>query len=58
MFAQLKTAAIRIDGLFLNADVGFDTKGVRGYCQDQEVFGNMPSNTRNRANEDYPFDDL
>ncbi len=37
----LETSNICTDGLFLNADAGFDTEEFRGYCSEVEIMGNI-----------------
>jgi hypothetical protein len=40
-------ANIPIDGLFINADSGFDSKDFRNICAGKEVFANVDFNTGN-----------
>jgi len=40
-FAWLKQSKIRIEGLFLNADAGFDSKKVRIYLDKQDIMANI-----------------
>lgn len=47
MITGLESSEIRIYGLFLNTDAGFDTKEFRGYCSDVEIIGNIDQNKRN-----------
>lgn len=58
MFKDLKKSKIRVDGLFLNADAGFDTKEFRVYCASHEVVSNIPTNQRNGCGEEHLFDEL
>lgn len=58
MIAGLESSAIRTDGLFLNADSGFDTEEFRGYCSEVEIIGNIDRNKRNGATDEHLFDDL
>lgn len=58
MIAGLESSAIRTDGLFLNADSGFDTEEFRGYCSEVEIIGNIDRNKRNGATDEHIFDDL
>jgi len=44
-FVQL--AEIPVDGLFLNADAGFDTTDFRSYCYANEICDNIDKNKRN-----------
>ncbi|MHB8260799.1 MAG: IS5/IS1182 family transposase, partial [Bacteroidia bacterium] len=52
------TSTIPVNGLFLNADAGFDTKEFREYCVSKSITGNMAANHRNGGKEEYLFDDL
>ena len=58
MFGSIQTSKIRIDGLFLNADAGFDTCEFRKYCAEEEIIGNIDQNNRNGGTEEYFFDEL
>ena len=58
MFSDLESNGIPTDGLFLNADSGFDTEDFRRYCSEKEIFGNIDQNKRNSADNEYFFDDL
>jgi len=58
MLAGLEASEIRTDGLFLNADSGFDTEEFRGYCSQVDIVGNIDKNRRNGATGEYLFDDL
>lgn len=58
MFKSIEASDIAIEGLFLNADSGFDSKEFREYCVGKDVIGNIALNPRNGSNEDYLFDDL
>lgn len=58
MLAGLEASKIRTDGLFLNADSGFDTEEFRGYCSQVDIVGNIDKNRRNGATGEYLFDDL
>lgn len=52
IFNNLHKATIPTEGLFLNADAGFDTENFRTWCTQQEVIGNIPDNKRNSKHED------
>lgn len=41
IFGTLQEAHINVDGLFLNADAGFDCKGFRKECKDRGIFPNV-----------------
>ena len=47
MIHSIQLAEILIDGLFLNADAGFDTTNFRSYCYANEIFDNIDKNKRN-----------
>ena len=51
MFKEIQKSDIKIKGLFLNADSGFDTKKFRLFCYKNEVFDNIAKNKR-RGNVD------
>ena len=58
MLSDIKLSDIRIDGLFLNADAGFDTAGFREYCYRNEIIDNIDQNKRNGAKMQQLFDEL
>ena len=59
MFSQLTKSDISTDGLFLNADAGFDAKEFRHMCLRMGVFANVAFNYRAGGGEDcYLFDDI
>lgn len=45
--ATLEDANISVDGLFLNADAGFDSKELRKICSDKNIQANICFNKRN-----------
>jgi transposase len=45
--ATLEDADIQVDGLFLNADAGFDSKDFRNSCFKKEINANVRFNKRN-----------
>ena len=49
--ATLEQANIAVEGLFLNADAGFDSKDFRAICQKKDINANICFNKRN-ANTD------
>ena len=58
MFLQIQNSHIAVEGLFLNADSGFDTIDFRKLFQECEIFDNTYGNKRN-VNENLSFfDDL
>ena len=59
VFSQLTKSDISTDGLFLNADAGFDAKEFRHMCLRMGVFANVAFNYRAGGGEDcYLFDDI
>ena len=58
MLDKLQLSMIPVDGLFLNADAGFDTEDFRTYCFQKEIIGNIDQNKRNGSGYDHLFDDL
>jgi Transposase and inactivated derivatives len=59
LFLSLKNANISIDGLFVNADAGFDSRKFRDKCSEYGVIANTALNPRNGSeNEDVLFDEL
>ena len=58
MVMSIQSGRISTDGLFLNADAGFDTGDLRDYCYQQQIVGNIASNPRNGGEEVYLFDEL
>ena len=58
MVSDIKLSDIRTDGLFLNADAGFDTTDFRQCCDRNEIIDNIDQNKRNGADMDQLFDEL
>jgi transposase len=58
MIGNIQSCGIATDGLFLNADAGFDVKDFRGYCYQQEIVDNIDQNRRNEDVEEHLFDEL
>jgi transposase len=58
MRIAIESSQISTDGLFLNADAGFDTKEFRGYCNQHEIIGNIDQNKRNGEQNEYLLDEL
>lgn len=52
MLADLKQACLAINGLFLNADAGFDSKSFRDLCFAHDITANVDFNKRNSKNTD------
>ena len=47
----LKQAEIDLNGLFLNADPGFDSQNFRQACQAEGIFPNVKANSRNSTKQ-------
>lgn len=59
LFLNLKNANISTDGLFVNADAGFDSRKFRDKCSEYGVIANTALNSRNGSeNEGVLFDEL
>lgn len=56
IFNTMRDAEIRLDGLFLNADAGFDCKSFRSACERQDIIANVAFNPRNGSSDDYFLD--
>ncbi len=55
--ATLEQANITVEGLFLNADAGFDSKDFRNSCEKKEINANVCFNKRNgNTDRDEYFD--
>ena len=52
MLADLKASKIEINGLFLNADAGFDSEGFRTLCLANDIIANIDFNKRNSKSTD------
>lgn len=46
---MLKSAKINLDGLFLNADPGFDSENFRQACEKENIIPNIKPNPRNET---------
>ena len=58
LFMTLKNATISTDGLFVNADAGFDSKKFRDKCSQYGIIANTALNSRNGSeNQNVLFDD-
>lgn len=58
MLSNIQSSGITTDGLFLNADAGFDTEDFRNCCFQNDIIGNIDQNHRNGSDNDYLFDEL
>lgn len=47
----LEEAEIRVEGLFMNADAGFDSQELRKCCESKEIMANICFNKRNGDHE-------
>lgn len=59
IFDSIEQNGIRLDGLFLNADAGFDVKDFRRLCDEKDIIHNIDLNKRrnkNQQNNDYMID--
>lgn len=57
MISPLRSSNIRLDGLFLNADSGFDIDEFRECCYKNDIIDNIKRNKRNGKNDASLFDD-
>ena len=48
---MLKGAGISLDGLFLNADPGFDSDSFKEACEEKNIIPNVKPNPRNSINQ-------
>lgn len=58
MILNIQKSDILTDGLFLNADAGFDTMEFRSYCFRNDIIDNIDQNKRNGHQGNYVFDAL
>lgn len=58
MLHNIQSSNINTDGLFLNADAGFDTEGFRNYCYKNDIIDNIDKNKRNGIENDHIFDEM
>jgi transposase len=58
MLQSIEASGIRTDGLFLNADAGFDHTDFRAYCNRKDIIHNIAENPRNGSHSHYLFDEL
>jgi len=52
MLGDLKQSDIKLDGIFMNADAGFDCQAIRDLCEQEEIIANIDFNKRNSKNMD------
>jgi len=55
---SLRRAKIPTQGLFVNADAGFDSKNLREMCEREGVVANIPNNKRNGDTYCYYFNEV
>jgi transposase len=55
MKKQLEQSNLSFDGIFMNADAGFDCFAFKNFCMQNGVFPNVDRNWRNGVNEEDPF---
>jgi transposase len=55
MLGFIQSAGISFNGLFLNADSGFDTTAFRSYCYTHEIMDNIKKNKRNGRHREERF---
>jgi transposase len=58
MLNTIQSSNISTQGLFLNADAGFDTHEFRLFCSQNDIIPNIAVNKRNGDDKDVLFDDL
>ena len=58
MFDDLKKANVRVDGLFLNADAGFDCDILRSVLERNEIIPNICINRQRKEPDDIIVDDM
>jgi transposase len=52
MLEDIEQSKIKINGLFLNADAGFDSQAFRDLCLSNDIIANIDFNKRNSKNTD------
>lgn len=52
MLVDMENAQISTNGLFLNADAGFDGEALRKTCWSKDIIANIDFNKRNTKNTD------
>lgn len=52
LWTLLQEAGIPTEGLFLNADAGFDSQSFRSICAEMKIQANIACNPRNNAGQD------
>lgn len=58
ILCTLEKAAINVDGLFINADAGFDSQKLRDKCEKRGIIANICHNKRNgNTDNDHYFDE-
>ena len=55
IFDDLAACRLAVDGLFLNADAGFDSEKMRTICEQAGICANIDINKRNAKKTDYEY---
>ena len=58
MLRDIEKSNLNTEGLFLNADAGFDSQKFRDLCSANEIIENIPANKRNESPCEAVFDEL
>lgn len=58
MLIDIRSSNIPTEGLFLNADAGFDIEDFRNYCYQEDIIDNIDNNHRNGGDRYNIFDEL
>lgn len=49
----LEDATISVDGLFMNADAGFDAERLHQLCHQKQIIANIATNKRNSTDDNW-----
>jgi transposase len=58
MLNGIRSSNINTEGLFLNADAGFDIEDFRRFCYNNDIVDNIDMNKRNGKEDNHIFDEL
>ncbi len=50
---MLEDATISVDGLFMNADAGFDAENIHQLCHQKQIIANIAPNKRNATDDNW-----
>ncbi len=50
---MLEDATISVDGLFMNADAGFDAENLHQLCHQKQIIANIATNKRNTTDDNW-----